>query len=30
MVSKPLLEGKVKDIDIASIKNIRDPVSKHL
>ena len=30
MVSKPLLEGKVKDIDISTIRNIKDPVSKHL
>ena len=30
MVSKPVLEGGVKEIKIDSIKNIKDPVSKHL
>lgn len=30
MVSKPILEGAVKDIKIDSIKNISDPISKHL
>lgn len=30
MVSKPILEGKVKDININSIKNINDSVAKHL
>jgi hypothetical protein len=28
--SKPLFEGRVKDIDIPTIKNIKDPVAKHL
>ena len=28
--SKPLLEGRVKDIDIPTIKNIKDPLCKHL
>ena len=28
--SKPILEGAVKDIKIDEIKNISDPVSKHL
>jgi len=30
IASKPLLEGRVKDIDIPTIKNISDPVAKHL
>ena len=30
IASKPLLEGRVKDIDIPSIKNISDPIAKHL
>ena len=30
MVSKPILEGGVRDIKIDSIKNISDPVAKHL
>jgi hypothetical protein len=30
IASKPLLEGRVKDIDIPTIKNIKDPVAKHL
>lgn len=30
IASKPLLEGRVKDIDIPTIKNISDPCAKHL
>lgn len=30
IASKPLLEGRVKDIDIPTIKNISDPIAKHL
>jgi len=30
MVSKPILEGAVKEIKIDSITNINDPVAKHL
>ena len=30
IASKPLLEGRVKDIAIPTIKNITDPVAKHL
>ena len=30
MVSKPILEGKVRETRIDSIKNIQDPVAKHL
>lgn len=30
IVSKPLFEGRVKDIDIPSIRSIKDPVAKHL
>lgn len=30
IASKPLLEGRVKDIDIPTIKNIKDPCAKHL
>jgi hypothetical protein len=30
IASKPLLEGRVKDIDIPTIQNIKDPVAKHL
>ena len=30
MISKPILEGAVKEIKIDSIKNITDPVAKHL
>jgi len=30
MVSKPILEGGVRDIKIDAIQNISDPVAKHL
>lgn len=30
MVSKPILEGGVKEIKIESITNLSDPVAKHL
>lgn len=30
IASKPLLEGRVKDIDIPTIKNVKDPCAKHL
>jgi len=30
MASKPLLEGRVSEVKIPQIKNIKDPVSKHL
>ena len=30
IVSKPILEGKVSDIKLDTIKNIQDPVAKHL
>jgi hypothetical protein len=30
MISKPILEGATKEIKIDSIKNIADPVAKHL
>jgi aryl-alcohol dehydrogenase-like predicted oxidoreductase len=30
IVSKPLLEGRIHDVDIPFIQNIKDPVAKHL
>ena len=30
MISKPILEGRVRDTRIDTIKNIQDPVAKHL
>ena len=30
IASKPILEGRVGQIDIPEIKNIKDPVAKHL
>ena len=30
IASKPLLEGRVSEVEIPQIKNIKDPVSKHL
>ena len=30
IASKPLLEGRVSEVELPMIKNIKDPVSKHL
>jgi hypothetical protein len=30
IASKPLLEGRVKDIDIPTLSSIKDPCAKHL
>lgn len=30
IASKPLLEGRVSEVEIPEITNIKDPVSKHL
>lgn len=30
IASKPLLEGRVSEVEIPQIKNIKDPVSRHL
>lgn len=30
IVSKPILEGAVKDISLPTVKNVQDPVAKHL
>lgn len=30
IASKPILEGKVQQVDVPDIKNIKDPIGKHL